>query len=955
MTRSKSMPRRVLRTLWRYSLVVTGPIAALFLIWSFQTGSRFYQFGLRFGGEIGRYNLHKAGTYEWDRMVNGARTAVFESSPADETKLRQIHLMINQGDRATLDSHLPASGKDYKDGFLQYPDGELGKVDLRYRGDFPWHWATPKKSWRIKTPRGAMWENMRTFNLVVPKGQAVVEDCLGYWFASEMGLIAPHAELIEAIVNGKTEGIYVLVEQLEETTLRKADRMPGDIFAGELIGNDEHIGIPPNVFLSPGTWSKISINNHFPEDTNVAIVRLCNLLAEEPSEANSAALRELVNIDAFGRFAAFRLLTQTEHFDRVHNWRLYYDPWRNQFEPVVWDSVPWHQNWMPKAGEEPFLDVMFCELDDRLNMEHSYRIATDAAIRRFFDSGLRERVLDEYDRLVESIQDAQRRDPVLNFQMAYVSPEQVARYQRVLRGDMQRVFEFLDENYGSELPSMSAVRMGQTPDAPDWRLALYGRRAIDGLRIDFEQAIPNSLRVAIGYQTDHGPMRVDVSGSCVVRGRSLDIEVPLVGGMVMVPNPAAKGYPDRGHLALQPAAFDVYLTGEGASEIDPVRLSAIVDPERIVHINEVDEIPAFVLSSQFSVVGGIPHQEPRIYSGEVLVQGEEAIDTPVILRPGTKLRMAAGASLFLQGPVVAQGTAEQPIEIVPAEPGQEPWGTFALRGPRANGSVLEHLHIVGGSGAKQPLAEFSAQLSLHHVQDVLIKNCLFEDSQVVDDMVHGVYSKLTFDGCRFVRSLADALDMDISEVTVLRCIFLNSGNDSVDLMTTLAVVEDSKFMNSADKGISIGENSTLFVRNCLFDTCQIGLQSKDESQAAVINSDIVRCVWGVDAYKKNWRYNGGGEIYLYKSRLFGNQETLRADKNSRVGVADSYVDDWDPKRHPAILVGVGMGSESQQKAALPARAKFRFDREAELLAPLGTQVWGRIQPETRGSTFLQVP
>ena len=44
---------------------------------------------------------------------------------------------------------------------------------------------------------------------------------------------------------------------------------------------------------------------------------------------------------------------------------------------------------------------------------------------------------------------------------------------------------------------------------------------------------------------------------------------------------------------------------------------------------------------------------------------------------------------------------------------------------------------------------------------------------------------------------------------VIRCVFRNSGNDSLDLMTSKVVVERTALYDSGDKGISVGENTTL--------------------------------------------------------------------------------------------------------------------------------------------------
>ena len=116
--------------------------------------------------------------------------------------------------------------------------------------------------------------------------------------------------------------------------------------------------------------------------------------------------------------------------------------------------------------------------------------------------------------------------------------------------------------------------------------------------------------------------------------------------------------------------------------------------------------------------------------------------------------------------------------------------------------------MAGGSGLKGPLFEYSAMFSVHDVKGVSVKDCLFRDNRVVDDMVHTVYADIHFERTRFENAFADALDLDISEAVIIDSQFSHSGNDAVDLMTTRAHVSGSTFVGNGDKGISSrGEQS----------------------------------------------------------------------------------------------------------------------------------------------------
>ena len=65
-------------------------------------------------------------------------------------------LFATDGALQQLDSNLPHSGFEYVEGGMLY-DGAVQEVDL-YRGDNVYHWGFWKKSWRVKTKRGALYK-----------------------------------------------------------------------------------------------------------------------------------------------------------------------------------------------------------------------------------------------------------------------------------------------------------------------------------------------------------------------------------------------------------------------------------------------------------------------------------------------------------------------------------------------------------------------------------------------------------------------------------------------------------------------------------------------------------------------------------------------------------------------------------------------------------------------------
>ncbi len=884
------------RHVWRWSWLVTLPIALLFMVWALSTYRTYREFGLRFDTYSDKANLRTVMLYEYGTVKRRLGLAIKGNASPVENEASRVHLLIANDNELELNSNLPTSGRKYVEGFLQYPDGGLREVDLRYRGDFFWHWAMDKKSWRVKTDKAAMWNNMRKFNLIVPKSKAMVGGDLGYWLARDMGLIAPESEIVEVWVNGKPRGVHTQVEQLEELVLRKAGRMPGDLFAGELMGRGAYPGKPARVFHFPGIWEKVAINNHFEEEEetgvkhpNEPIFRLCEIIKREPSEEAFEELRSLVNYEAFGLFTAYRQLTQSAHYDNGHNWRLYYDPWRNKFEPVVWDPNAWQSSWLPRTPEQAFEVPFFCELDNFLAMDDQFRLASCRALTTYLQGGAEERLLRRYDKDCRSVRGAVKRDPDLAQFFSPITEAQVEQAMRGLRRSLIVLWGAYRDRHLNKEPLVASQVLWDAEVGSSVRIGLWGYQPIEALLLEFESG-PMSLPAAyISYLDLNGErVEVDVSGGVRLEGASLRIQAPLMPGFRL-------DVQDERALAKRKAyvpevrTYELRLVFESATQQAPLSIGYEATSGKVGAPVTTDFLEMTPAVRSFGVVLPNPVRPFQRWNGTMRISGKTTIPEPVIIEPGTVLEMEEGASIIVEGKVLARGTKDQPIIVRPALADQGPWGVLGVRGPGADNSQFEYCEMSGGSGWKRFLAEYSGMFSIHNAARVSITDCKFRDSKVVDDMVHAVYAKdILFRNCLFERSKEDSLDIDISSGRVENCEFVDSGNDSLDLMTSTIIVLDTNVTGSGDKAFSVGEGSHVILRNCMVENCVFGAQVKDGSTALIVHCDFVGNGAAIDAYKKNWRYNNGGEVHVHKCWFDRNGKTGTADKNSQVFFGDSF-------------------------------------------------------------------
>ena len=871
---------KTLAAIWRWSWVLSVPASLAFLFWAEETWDRYREFGLRYKYSNVNMSLRVVGLREIRVMVNRFR---YELSGFTDSGTGQefpyVSLFISEGNEAALNQNLPYSGfQEVEARILR--GSQMLDCDVRYRGDNAIHWGNHKKSWRVKMDKDELWGGMRRFNLITPKGSAQLHNYLGYRLASELGLLAPRAEFVQLVINGRLRGVHLLVEQLDESTLRRNGYMPGDLYAGELIGNDTYRGIRTNyVFENPEIWNKMAVNNHYDEASLAPLQALTRLVTSYPGEEMQRDLSEMLDMEAWGRYAAFELLAQTLHTDETHNWRLFWDANRGEFLPVIWDTVALALSWRPNNPGESKLDLVSHRLHSALLRNGDFLRARHKALVDFFAQGKDEKYLATFLGVQGPLRDALSRDV-----------RRAGGWQEVTDINLYWVFsalEFvLDDLRREYLERQGDVRFARTEDGV--AIEVTGRRPVETLRVLFEEPPSRSPSVMVRYSVDGREFERDLTGSCKYFDRELEVDVGLLPQYLTTLHWIGEPKSSQQRDVL-PAYYEIAIGGwEPADKIRELRCERGNGPEVVAR---VDRIEPSDIRAMYQLVTPRPTTEPVRLSGTVTLEENLEITRDVFIAPGTTIELAPGVSLSFSGRVVALGTGDQPIRFVPARKDQKPWGVVALQGMGTTGSRFSYCTFAGGSGWKEDLFEYSGMFSIHDAEDIEVRHCRFQDSKIVDDMVHTVYAKVGFYDCVFERALMDALDMDISEGVVVNCDFSGSGNDFLDLMSSRVVVHGTNFVRGGDKGISVGEDSTLLCTSSRFIECDIGIEVKDSSQAYVYNAlfDGNR-EYAVHSYRKNWRYDDGGHAVVRKSRFINTIGSIDAEKRSSIEIRDCYLD-----------------------------------------------------------------
>jgi hypothetical protein len=836
------------------------------------------------------------------RMVEDAvqatarlRQAVFASRQAG---LPAVRLYAPVRAQLALLADPPASISQWQGGSLVYPDGKLRNIKIKHRGDSnPVNYALAKKSWRIKTKRKALFHGRRVLSYVVPQSEDMIQEAVVIWMAHRMDLLAPRVRLVELFINDKSQGIYYEIERLDEIFLRANSIMPVNIYKGDR-DQDTLKGFSRNLFQSSVIWSKNAENNRYQTADHSDLQRFLELVrSAASSNADWVKLRRQAPFEHWAKFSAFQILTQSWHNDASHNMRLLIDDQSGTVRPIPWDvggewePAGFHMN----KASHPLL-ALYRRSSAFLLMElttlyhytvHDRLLAGAQAFINQLGSAFQPSLERDTGRL--QVLPLSRALPLLynpgDSLKTHTSMQTSLENRhnwlvKKLDGPPQATWKLRDGVFDmvvSDLLPLSKLTIGLSPGAPQPTILAFdgnNNRKLDAddtilpFRLVDNRLVINAIWLAnrtrrpklgplhgvdgfMGWLFDIQPTHFSLVSDQPLAATSASGQNPLTGRAVALKQIAREGQ--------RPALFNRPLLAKSAHKVE-------------------------------------------VWRGDRHIQRTMVMENPLRIEAGSNIVMEPGTSLVFRGKLIIAGTDAEPVRIYGT--GKGPWGTFALQGGGTKGSRLMHLDMEGGSGDHIDDVAYLAMLSIHATSDVIVSNLKMRRNHIYDDMLHVVYGRqIRLDQLHLTEARSDAIDIDISDVTISDSKISNIGNDCIDLMTSRALIERVVLSNCGDKGTSVGEASNMALVNSVIRNSAIGIEIKDGSTVQALHTDFFANNVQINAYKKNWRYASGGHAVVLKSHLASpaSRNVLRTDKKSTLIIHDSsLVNGADIKKNVMI-------------------------------------------------------
>ncbi|MBL78518.1 MAG: hypothetical protein CMH70_00400 [Nitrosomonadaceae bacterium] len=329
----------------------------------------------------------------------------------------------------------------------------------------------------------------------------------------------------------------------------------------------------------------------------------------------------------------------------------------------------------------------------------------------------------------------------------------------------------------------------------------------------------------------------------------------------------------------------------GADSAYPDVSSAMLEPENLTGLdrfNAIQERFPHINMSKTNKNELIIH--PGVY--EIVDDFVVPKELKVIIESGTTLLMGEKVVLVGYQGVDIRGTADAPVIVKALNP-SKPYGSIGFLGGEKTKSTINYFYQSGGSERWINGIFFSGGFSIHYNKEIVLRNSRIKDNYGGDGVNLKYVDDVLIESTLFQDNSVDHLDLDSSNGRVINSKFFNSkpkdlNGDGIDVSFSKMLIFHSSFSGFNDKGISIGERSSVIIQRSRLENNNIGAAVKDLSRAFFINTDFKSNSKDIAAYRKK-RFFGGGYAYIQTSSLDENKIVYDVDRQSKLFILDNQL------------------------------------------------------------------
>lgn len=728
-----------------------------------------------------------------------------------DLKFKYYQKLLEKRAEALKIGVLQTTDEDFVPATVRLQDGPELDAKMRLKGDWTDHLQGDKWSFRIHLKEDGQILNFRQFSIQTPEARTFLDEWAFHRNLEQEGILAPRYEFVNVLLNGKLLGIYAIEENFAAEMIESQGRRQGVIirFNENTFWNNIANYWGEGIRVDGGTWMVTNEDSADITPFQASKIETDPTLAVEAQTARDLLrafqtgerpASEVFDVNLMGRFFALSDLWNACHGVTWHNWRFYYNPVTGLLEPVAYDSEPFRWCEGNSSNAQRFIDSgMFNDPEIRTAYASELKRITQAGYLETFQNSLG----DEPQKLDAALEVEFPDDEV------GISWSKLSERQKSLALELQPA-QPVRGSYQA-----SGVMEGDSAASPELQVDIVNLMILPvevlGFEINDEAVTPAEtqrvLSPVMDPKTDSfTPVRFTVR----IHDRSLwqGAEVPQVKAVVRL-----QGQTDEFKVLLEGATTPAGLM------IGPLPPTPTMDEVLKQH-------PFLSLSPDGQIL--LASEGIWNVSGDLIVP--EGVTLQVA--PGAVLMFEPGAILLARGAVNLGGAHDAPA-ILKAQ--QDLWGgIIVLNSPKE--SLWSYAAVEQTGGISRNGWILTGGITFYQ-SDIRLENVFLGNNQT-EDAINVIHGDFNFIDSEFANTFADAFDSDYSQGEVSGCYFHDITGDAVDVSGTTATIKDSKMERITDKGVSVGEKSTVIIQNVQIDSVGIGVASKDLSKTYVYTTQI---------------------------------------------------------------------------------------------------------------------
>ena len=309
----------------------------------------------------------------------------------------------------------------------------------------------------------------------------------------------------------------------------------------------------------------------------------------------------------------------------------------------------------------------------------------------------------------------------------------------------------------------------------------------------------------------------------------------------------------------------------------------------------------------------LTNEQPYIVNQNLLIPS----DISLTIHEGVEVRMFDGSNINVEGQLIINGTEDNPVHIMPHNTiGDNRWGALCFTNA-SDTSFISHIKISGASAGIDPLSHHGAISSINShtvISHIEIENVLFpiyvEDGSLsinggvlscdyICDYINVKGGEALIEDCTFFGSDAedtDAIDLDNVTNGIVKnnriYNFSGSNSDGIDIgeNSENILIISNLIYHAWDKGVSVGQNSSISLEKNVIIGSNHGIAVKDSSYAYIANNTFFYNDTSVSCFEKN-EGSGGGSAEIINTILSTNlSSSIYLDDLSSASVSYSLSD-----------------------------------------------------------------